>query len=280
MNIKALRKLSLSLFIFDLDGTALGGYEPYEQFPPEFAEFLDHLNSNGIKWATATTWDTASQLKLIRASGVKSNPVLLTGSSGRTAFSVIGDKLFPITGYMEEIAILDYDLKRKYGKAIENVINKLKNDKLVESISYNDCGHHVITFTAADGKEEKLWQVLQTLIDKGIYYSFNPRNLKNNSLLPKYMNKGRAVKIIQKLTKVSPSETLVAGDETNDIHMFDSKLAKYMVCPQNAHMDIKKMVIANNGIVALNNYSYGIIEAINKLLSKELIAKKSLCVQV
>ncbi|MCK4983628.1 MAG: HAD family phosphatase [Victivallaceae bacterium] len=256
----------ISLFIFDLDGTALGGHVPYKQFPTEFAELLDYLDAHGIRWGTATTWAVDEQLKLIRSSGVKSNPVLLTGSTGRTAFSVVGDEMFPISEYINEVAELDCNLKRKYGKTIQDIINKLKSDNLLENISYNHFGHHVISFKAADGREKELWQILQPLIDEGIYYSFTPGNLACNSLLPEYMNKGRAVRLIQKIAGVSPSETLIAGDETNDLHMFDPKLAKYMACPANAHDEIKEIVRSNNGIVAAKNYAFGIIEAVNKLL--------------
>lgn len=261
-----LEKSPFKLFIFDLDGTALGGHEPYKQFPLEFADFLDKLDASGIKWATATTWAVDKQLKLIRSSGVKSEPVLLTGSTGRTAFSVVGDEMFPISEYINEVAELDCNLKRKYGKTIQSIITELQSQKCVEEISYNRFGHHVISFKAAYGKEKELWQILQPLIDEGIYYSFTPGNLECNSLLPEYMNKGRAVRLIQKIAGVSPGETLIAGDETNDLHMFDPKLAKYMACPANAHDEIKKIVRSNNGIVAAKNYAFGIIEAVNELL--------------
>jgi HAD superfamily hydrolase (TIGR01484 family) len=264
--VKLTKDVPFSLFIFDLDGTVLGGHEPYEQFPPEFVKLLDELDSCGVKWATATTWPVDKQIKLIRSSGVKSDPALLTGSTGRTAFTVNDGEIFPTKDYMKEIAELDSKLDEKYGKFINNMVGKLKTQNYAEEISYNRFGHHVISFKTADGKTEELWRVLQSLIDEGIYYSFNPGNLKNNSLLPEYMNKGRAIKLIQKLANVSPSETLIAGDETNDLHMFDSTLAKYMVCPNNAHREIKKIVSLNNGIIATKNYSYGIVEAVNKLL--------------
>jgi hydroxymethylpyrimidine pyrophosphatase-like HAD family hydrolase len=258
-----------SLFIFDLDGTALGGHEPYEQFPPEFSRLLDKLDAHGVKWATATTWDVDKQLKLIRSSGVKSNPFLLTGSTGRTAVSVINNKVFPIIKHIKETAKLDCEFKKRYENLSLEIIDKLKNRNCIEDVSYNRFGHHVISFTATKGKENELWQILQPLFKEGVYYPFKPGELEKNSLLPEYMNKGRAVKIIQELANVPPDRTLIAGDETNDLHMFEPKLAKYMVCPNNAHVEIKRAVMENNGIIAKKNYSYGIVEAVNKLLLPE-----------
>ena len=267
MNTKIFKYFPFSLFIFDLDGTVLGGHEPYKQFPPEFAKLLDELDTCGIKWATATTWAVDEQLQLIRSSGVKSDPVLLTGSTGRTAFSVTGNEMFPVADYIKEVYELDCEFEKKYSKIIKDIIAKLQASNYVEEISYNHFGHHVISFKAVDTREKEAWRAFQPLLAKGVYYPFDPENLKKNSLLPEYMNKARAVKIIQKTANISPDKTLLAGDETNDLHMFDSKLAKYMICPNNAHVQIKKAVMKNSGIVATKNYSYGIIEAVNDLLA-------------
>jgi hydroxymethylpyrimidine pyrophosphatase-like HAD family hydrolase len=206
------------------------------------------------------------QLELIRSSGVKSNPVLLTGCTGRESATVNGDMLVHFPEYDAETAELDRVLLMKHEGLITSTIDKIKNNKLVESISYNNCKHHVISFKVANNKTEELWKILQALIDEGIYYTFSPGILEENLLLPEYMNKARAVRYIQKVANVSPFETLIAGDETNDLHMLDSKLSKYMICPNNAHSEIKKTVKKNGGIIATKDYSYGIIESVNKLL--------------
>lgn len=269
MKTKSPSKLPFSLFIFDLDGTALGGHEPYEQFPPEFARLLDRLTDIGIKWATDTTWSVDRQLKLIRSSGVKSDPVLLTGCTGRSAFAISGDKMFPVTDYMDEVLELDCIFVKKYGKIIENKVAQLQAENCVEEISYNRFGHHVISFKAVNGKTERISQILQPLIDEGAYYLSAPDKFDNNSLLPEHMNKARAVKLIQRISGIPPEQTLIAGDETNDFHMFDPALAKNLVCPANAHSEIKQIVSENNGIVSEKKYSYGITEAIDKLLKNK-----------
>ena len=76
---------NIRLFVFDLDGTAFGGHVPYNRFPSEFVRFLDGLAKRGIRWATNTTWAVETQYDVIKASGVKSIPVFLSGASGRMA---------------------------------------------------------------------------------------------------------------------------------------------------------------------------------------------------
>ena len=51
------------LFVTDLDGTALGGYEPYDRLPEKFCALLDRLVDDGWEWALNTTWDPEGQWK-------------------------------------------------------------------------------------------------------------------------------------------------------------------------------------------------------------------------
>jgi HAD superfamily hydrolase (TIGR01484 family) len=261
-------KNNIALLIFDLDGTALGGHEPYAQFPPEFAAFLDMLAANEVMWATNTTWSVESQLELIRGSGVKSNPVLLTGGSGRFAFTVQGDKLFPLTQYHNEVAELDRSLLEKYRALIQDVIEGIRIRQEASEIAF-DSEHNIISFKAAKDKEDNLWESLSPLLAKEIYYPFNPFEKKANALMPVHMNKGRAVKAIQQVAYVTPEHTVVAGDAANDFPMFKKELAQYMICPANTHQELKKRVVSQGGIVASKNYSWGIIEAMEELFAIE-----------
>lgn len=52
-------------------------------------------------------------------------------------------------------------------------------------------------------------------------------------------NKGNAVKFLQKKYKINADETLVMGDNFNDIEMF--KYAKYSFAPKNSFDEIKKL---------------------------------------
>jgi hydroxymethylpyrimidine pyrophosphatase-like HAD family hydrolase len=262
-------KNKISLVIFDLDGTALGGYEPYAQFPPEFAAFLDTLAANGIRWATNTTWSVELQLEMIRDSGVKSDPVLLTGGSGRFAFIVQENKLLPLIQYHDEIAELDHAFMKKYHILIQSVIKGVNQRQEASEISFDLTGHNIINFKASAGKEEDLWKSLKPLLGNGAYYPFNPFEKKSNTLMPVHMNKGRAVKAIQGVAGVSSKNTVVAGDAFNDLPMFKKELARYMICPANTHPELKKWIISQGGTVASKNYSWGIIEAMKVLLAAE-----------
>ena len=89
--------------MFDFDGTALGGQQPYDQFPKPFARFVDKLRSVGIGWATNTTWSPDAQLSVARRGGVKSDPTFLTGQTGRLLAAVEGGRLVPDTAHEQRI---------------------------------------------------------------------------------------------------------------------------------------------------------------------------------
>jgi hydroxymethylpyrimidine pyrophosphatase-like HAD family hydrolase len=251
----------IKLLIFDLDGTALGGHEPYKQFPPEFAAFLDGLGFSAIQWATATTWGIEEQLKLIRGSGVKSDPVMLTGGTGRFACRVKGNELIHDQRHHDEVARLDRAFQTEWGDRINAIIEGIKVRNEAEEIKYNVSGEHIISYKANPGKEDELLSSLKPLLDSGCCYFSDPFRRESNFLFPRHMSKDKAVKLIQSVSGTSPENTAIAGDEANDIPMFRPDLAKCLVCPANAHPELKKIVLRNNGIVATKNYSWGIIEA-------------------
>ena len=86
-------------------------------------------------------------------------------------------------------------------------------------------------------------------------------------LLSKHMNKGNIMKVLLRRLKLKPENVIVAGDGGNDLHMFDPRYAKWMVCPANASPLIKERVREHGGILARKKYSWGIIEGVRKILS-------------
>lgn len=269
MLCKMKRNIHVKLFIFDLDGTALGGHEPYERFPDIFVKFLDSLDFYGIRWATNTTWAIEKQLELIRSSGVKSDPVLLTGATGRVAATIKGNQIVHLADYENHFTMLDQQFREKHGKLIREILAKALNSGQLHRLAFNEHEHNIISYTVSKEQANKFRRSISPLLQNDIYYIFDPfANSSSTMLLPAYMNKGTSVRIIQQESGITPANTLVAGDAPNDFHMFDSNLAQYMICPNNAHPELKKIVLFNNGIVASQNYSFGLIEAMSEHLNK------------
>lgn len=87
-------KTKPELLVIDLDGTALGGCEPYERFPDRLSTLLDEITSRGMLWATCTTWHPCLQDGVFRASRLKSRPARVIGSGGMSCGLYRGKDLY------------------------------------------------------------------------------------------------------------------------------------------------------------------------------------------
>jgi len=263
-------KMNIRLFVFDWDGTALGGHEPYDRFPREFVRFLDGLAKQGIGWATNTTWAVETQYKVIKTSGVKSLPVFLSGSSGRIAAYMTKRGLIPNRPYARWIESLDRMFDRRVGKTMRRIAARLLRDGLADQLDFNPYQHRYIT-VHFPGKIEarKGWRLINPLLKTGNMYRTVGKGI-NDTIVPAYMNKGTVIKYMQKRLGLRAEETMVAGDGWNDHHMFAAGLAGWMVCPANAHPGIKALVRKYDGVIGRQRYSWGVVEAAEKLMrSKE-----------
>ena len=72
--------------------------------------------------------------------------------------------------------------------------------------------------------------------------------------------------VLRKRLGIGAENVIVAGDGTNDLHMFDPKIAKYMICPSNACDRVKNVVRSHGGVVAIKEYSWGVIEGVTRIL--------------
>ncbi|MDD5600076.1 MAG: hypothetical protein PHV82_19175, partial [Victivallaceae bacterium] len=184
---------NIKLLVFDFDGTALGGHEPYACFPLEFAAFLDKLSKNGILWATNTTWAPKEQYKLMTQSGVKSRPALLTGQTGRLVAKVKSGKVVFDSGHGRMIKAVDLAFRKENRALVRSVLEKFIAGDEIEQFSCNDFNQNIISYKAQEGKALQAWKLIRPLIASGAFYLWEPDKKSSNSLLPYYMNKGAAL---------------------------------------------------------------------------------------
>lgn len=260
--------MNIRLFVFDWDGTALGGHDPYERFPKEFVRFLDGLAERGIGWATNTTWGVDRQYKVIKASGVKSLPVFLAGATGRSLVSVTNQGLIPDRQYERRIKSLDRIFIRRFGRAMRRIVARLLQDGLADQVYFNPYGHNYMSFHFASKLKARTgWRLVSPLIKSGHMYRMSGKG-NNDTILPAFMNKGAVLEYMQKKLGLRAEDTMVAGDGWNDRHMFETDVARWMVCPANAHPGIKALVRKHDGIIGRRRYSWGVIEASEKLMNR------------
>ncbi|MCX6992569.1 MAG: HAD hydrolase family protein [Kiritimatiellaeota bacterium] len=261
-------KSNIRLFVFDWDGTALGGHDPYDRFPKEFVRFLDGLAKQGIGWATNTTWAVETQYKVIKTSGVKSLPVFLAGSSGRIAAHMTKRGLIPNHPYARWIESLDRMFDKRVGKTLRRIAAQLLRDGLVDQLDFNPYRHRYMTVNFASTSESRQgWRLISPLLETGNMYRIVGKG-NNDTILPTYMNKGTVIAYMQKRLGLRAEETMVAGDGWNDRHMFKTDVAGWMVCPANAHPGIKALVRKHDGVIGRQRYSWGVIEAAEKLMNR------------
>lgn len=259
------RKRAIKLFVFDFDGTALGGHIPYEEFPKPFARFLDKLTASGIHWATNTTWGVEKQFAVIVHSRVKTSLAFLTGSTGREIATIKNGHLLLDEKYRRKMLARDRRFKKKNLPQIRRALRRMLDGNLVERIAYNSYGHHCLAFTCKKKNIKKVEECIKSLAASGEFYRWG-LSRGSDTLIPKYMNKGEIIKVLQKRLGIKPENTIVAGDWTNDLHMFDPKHARWMVCPANADPRVKELVEKHGGVVAAKEFSWGVVEGVEKIL--------------
>ncbi|MFC1461349.1 HAD family hydrolase [Verrucomicrobiota bacterium] len=260
----------MKLFVFDFDGTALGGHDPYERFPKLFVRFIDGLAARGIRWATNSGRALEQQFDLLQGSGVRTRPALLIGSTGTRMGWVRAGRLVHDRKHERQTDELSRQFKKRMWPTVRTIFLKLLDKDLVDRISFDSFSPLcIIDFTCRESCEQEVWRLMQPLLDSGDYYEFDPNRIGPSAMLfPCHMNKGAALRTLQDRLRIGPEQTIVAGDETNDLHMFDPGVAKWMVCPANANPLVKQAVRKADGIVARKRYSWGVIEGVERILKR------------
>ena len=253
----------IDLFVFDLDGTALGGYEPYERFPDSFSIFLDELNSCGVHWCINSTWHPLKQGEMIARSAVRSLPAFAYGRTGliRGQIGKHGIICLDYT-YITRIASIQNRFERIVRQWLKKLDDNADLKKMLrtEVVPDEPCMCKLsVPIDAFD-----LLQAVVKQLERDLPGIYGVPDKKGTIILhPSEMSKGEAVRTIQSELGISPERTLIAGDASNDLTMLDPLYTHYMTCPANASTEVKARVLANGGTVGEQLFSDGVIEAVH-----------------
>lgn len=258
-----------SLFLFDFDGTALGGHTPYEQFPPEFAAFLDALHDRGIRWGTNSGWGVKGQRRVIESSPVKSRPLVLIGDTGREIGTLNNGTIEPDLDYEAIIREEDRQFRERNRESVVHALRNIMHLDLIGTFGFDFSGTNVFHFRCPEAQIRAALDAVVPLTDSGEYYLLDDEARGGwVTLCPVHMNKGAPVLFLQKKLAVEPGEIILAGDESNDIPMMRPEVALHLVCPANAHGKIKEIVERHHGIVASKDFSWGVIEGVRTVVER------------
>jgi hydroxymethylpyrimidine pyrophosphatase-like HAD family hydrolase len=260
--------MKIKLFVFDFDGTALGGCKPYARFPESFVHFLDGLEKRGMRWITNTGWSLEAQAELLETSGVRSAPAMLIGQGGMSLGHFRAGRLARDRRHDKRMQALVRSFRTRVWPQVRSIFIEILKADLVEKIAFDNSFSDfcVIDFACRARRQNQVWKKFQPLIDSKDYYAMDPSRKSDGVLMPYYINKGAILQKIRNQLGIQATETLVAGDEANDIHMFDPEVAEWMVCPANANPIIKAAVRRHGGIVAGKKYSRGVIEGATQII--------------
>lgn len=245
---------AVQLFIFDLDGTALGGTVPYVRFPDPFSDFLDELDRNGCHWAINTTWDPHGQWELVGQSRVKSRPLFYMGEYGLRLAEHGPHDAVPIIEYNE---INEERLREVRARCMDSLFKKA-----VATLDIERVHHYGHTFSIKVPPHR-----VDTVVD--FVAARSPENpeleirCKNGSLAvkPAFLNKGLPVQEAIRRTGISAEAILTAGDEPADIAMMSKECSARCVCPANAAEAVKEHIRLRDGRIGNQPFSAGVIEA-------------------
>lgn len=252
--------MKIKLLVLDFDGTALGGYEPYDRFPDNLSAFLDKISASGILWATCTTWHPYIQEEVFKRSRLKSKPVRTIGRTALNCGVYINGKIYLDAEWDHEMLSKKVEFDKEYVGTVRDFLKTCPGiTNLVEHFDYI----FSIEYTT-DRKE--ITEALNSciIIREKTYILFLPDG-KTCQVFPNYMSKGLAIKKIQKQLSISAGSTMVACDGVNDLPMLDKDIAGFQIAPSNAAPEVKKRIKENNGIVSELPYSDGIVDAGKKL---------------
>ncbi|PYI56326.1 HAD hydrolase family protein [Paenibacillus flagellatus] len=249
------------LFVFDLDGTALGGTNrPYARLPGTLCRLLDELAANGCAWATDTTWDVKPQMQLVHASDVASRPAYLIGGAGLQLCAVNGDECVPVQPYTDT---MNARLEEAVRKELRPFMQELCGTFAARSFSFNGFW---FAMTAADESAEALMNAVERKAREASGLTIVRVPEENRFYAhPAFLRKGTGLRALLEAGGFRPEDVVVAGDEEMDLDMMRPELAKHVICPSNAHPEVKRRVAEMNGVVGGKPYGDGVVEAFRAL---------------
>lgn len=260
----------IDLFVFDLDGTALGGYEPYERLPDPFSAFLDDLDAHGVRWGTNTTWHPRLQMQMLARSAARSQPAFLYGRTGLLRACAPGPGTAPVydAAWEQQAAELEDQWQCDLMPALHDYVD---GRAAADAISLHHVADEPLMVLAQF--HDRGWRRQQRRLNAflrshGRAYTQPDSARRAAVILPMRMSKGAALTTARADLGVAARRTLVAGDGENDLTMLKRRCARFQVCPANAHAAVRRRVRANRGAIGTADFADGVIQAACRLVGQ------------
>ncbi|KAA2223146.1 Cof-type HAD-IIB family hydrolase [Chryseobacterium sediminis] len=260
----------IKLIVTDMDGTFLNSSH---QISPEFSDVYKELKKRNILFVPASGrqmpgithyfGDIESEIGFIAENGgyvIYKDQELFADRLEYNHIVEIIKTVREIPGAKAVLSAKKYAYYETDDQQFVDFFSKyytqnMKKDDLTEKI--DDTAFKIAVYHP-DGSEKHLYPALKKFEDMGLEVVISGAHWLD--VMNKDINKGNALKILQKSLGISPENTMAFGDYMNDIEML--KNAKYSYAMENAHPDVKQ--IAN--FEASTNDSFGVLKTIKAYL--------------
>lgn len=216
--------MNIRLFATDLDGTLLGDAASTQQFKTIWEKAVAEEKRPLLCYSTGRLLDDVLQLV---SAGKLPQPDYIIGGVGTSVYDVTAGELLK---QFNEILEEGWDLEK-----VEEALNQIDLPLTKQPQHYQNAYKSSWYFDDATlGQLEHLHTALEeTGLDLHIVYS-SSRHL---DILPKWANKGNALRWLLKHLQIPAEAVLVAGDSGNDIAMFQIKNVRGII-PGNAQPEL------------------------------------------
>lgn len=267
----------IKIIFCDMDGTLLTSES---KLPDNFDEMIDILESRGVTFAPSSG---RQYFSLMKSFPKYADDFLFLGDNG-TLVMYKGKEIF--SSPMEESAVkevlqvaenLDKNiLKVMAGKKYAHILKSQDSDKLkAELDKYYTRSQVTETWDEVDDVPIKLSFCDKTFhAEKNVYPYFEKFKDKLQVVLAssqwvditsQNVNKGAAIKNIQRGWNIKPEECAAFGDFMNDYEMLQA--VEHSFAMANAYPEIKKVAKYET----LSNDNFGVYAGIKKLIAEGLI---------
>lgn len=260
----------IKMVITDMDGTLLNSNHKVSQ---RFLDVFMQLKQRNILFVAASGRPYYSIIKKLKP--IKDDIIIVAENGGL----VIEKKEVLLSNKIESIRLLELhtlvtNLKNTYpifctkhqafilrtSKELVNTFSEYYSDYTIID-SFEDIKGDVIKIALyhTTNSEANIFPFVKHLIPK-LNVVVSGKHWVDIS--EAVTNKGNAIKFLQELYNVKPSETMVFGDYNNDLEML--KCAKYSYAMANAHSNVK----AITNFETKDNDSFGVEVVLEELVSK------------
>jgi len=247
-----------ALLSFDFDGTLVDKFrEP--SFEPELGELLSVLQRTGAAWVIDTGRSLAHTLEGILEHNIPEPPDFIIAREHQiyrrnedSSWSDLGEWNSACRARHETF----FESHRPFLAQVKALIEEAQHGWWIADPS-DPAG--LITHT-----ETKMAEVV-AFIEK-LRLDWPELGFHRNSVYLRFthrdFDKGTALRELGRHLGLGPEHIFAAGDNYNDVPMFDPQVARMVCCPSNALPEIKDQIRTLGGYVARGTASRGMIEGL------------------